>query len=228
MTLVRVLAASCALKYAKMRPKRGTIGVKLRQFGTSKHFTSAMKRRILNHVIVIVSVVIAAGSAAAQQQSLGDVARKARKNKPAEPTTNVITNETLGSQIPSRAAADDDSKADAKKDDGDKDKDKKDEKKLSAEDQAKLDKEWQGKVDAAKNDIALAERELDVMQRENKLRAATYYADAGNRLRDEKKYAEEDRKYQADIAAKQKAIDDAKTKLEQTKDEARKAGANVS
>ena len=184
-----------------------------------------MKRSTIYSAIVIVSVVIIFTAAAAAQQPLGDIARQARKSKPAEPTTKVITNESLGSQMPSRAEEDASKPSDDdKKDD---DKDKKDEKKLSAEDQAKLDKEWQGKIDAQKNEISLAERELDVMQRENKLRAASYYGDAGNRLRDEKKFAEDDRKYQSDVAAKQKAIDDAKTKLEQTKEEARKAGANV-
>ena len=74
----------------------------------------------------------------------------------------------------------------------------------------------------------MSERELDVMQRENKLRTADYYGDAGTRLRDAKKFTDDDRKYQDDIAAKQKALDDAKTKLDQTREEARKAGANVS
>src|SRR5690242_14341899 len=35
-------------------------------------------------------------TAAAAQQSLGEAARQARKNKPAEPTTKVITNDDLG------------------------------------------------------------------------------------------------------------------------------------
>jgi hypothetical protein len=186
-----------------------------------------MKRSIISKTIVIVGSVIILTAAAAAQQSLGDVARKARKSKPSEPTTKVITNETLPVAPPSAVQHDDSKDADEAKKDDDKDKDKKDEKKLSAEDQAKLDKDWQGKVDAQKNEISLAERELDVMQRENKLRASSYYGDAGTRLRDEKKYAEDDRKSQSDVEAKQKSIDDAKTKLEQTKDEARKAGANV-
>ena len=178
-------------------------------------------------------LILIIGSSAVGQQSLGDVARKARKNKPAEPTTNVITNDTLG--VPTKPVDDSastgtasdsekpvaDSKADAK------DKNKPAEKK-SGDDQAKIDKEWGDKISAQKDSIALLERELDVLQRENKLRAATFYADAGNRLRDEKKYADDDRKYRDQIDAKQKAIDDAKSKLDQMRDDARKAGASPS
>lgn len=186
-----------------------------------------MKRSLTYSWLAAVSLAIAlAGTASAQ--SLGDVAREARKNKPTEPTTKVITNETLGSEVPSRASEDDSNAADDTQKEDDKDKEKKEDKKLSAEEQANLDKEWQAKIDAQKNEISMSERELNVMERENKLRTADYYADAATRLRDEKKFADDDRKYQDDRAAKQKAIDDAKSKLDQTREEARKAGANVS
>lgn len=189
-----------------------------------------MKRSLTIYWLAVFSLAIMLAATAVGQQSLGDVARQTRKNKPTKPTTKVVTNESLGSEVPSRAAEDDSKDADdSKKEDGqDKDKEKKDDKKLSAEEQAKLDKDWQAKIDAQNNEISMSERELSVMQRENKLRAADYYADAGTRLRDEKKFADDDRKYQDDVAAKQKAIDDAKTKLEQMREEARKAGANVS
>ncbi|HWC16029.1 MAG TPA: hypothetical protein VG498_03415, partial [Terriglobales bacterium] len=59
-------------------------------------------------------------------------------------------------------------------------------------------------------------------------RASNYYGDAGTRLRNESKYVEDDRKSREAIAAKQKQLDDAKTKLEQMKDDARKAGASPS
>ena len=179
-------------------------------------------------------LILIIASSAVGQQSLGDVARKARKNKPAEPTTNVITNDTLG--VPTKpvddsasagTASDSEKPGDSKADDKDKNKDKAAEKK-SGDDQAKIDKEWGDKISAQKDSIALLERELDVLQRENKLRAATFYADAGNRLRDEKKYADDDRKYRDQIDAKQKAIDDAKSKLDQMRDDARKAGASPS
>jgi hypothetical protein len=188
-----------------------------------------MKLSILRCVLISSLGVSLLGSAVAQ--SLGEAARKVRKNKPTEPTTKVITNDDLkssgGLALPDTGpapASDQEAKPDAEKD-KDKDKDKA-KASLSPDDQAKLDKEWQEKISAKQDQIALLERELDVLQRENKLRATNYYADAGTRLRDEKKYAEDDRKYQGDIATKQKAIDDAKAELDQMREQARKAGAN--
>jgi len=187
-----------------------------------------MKHNFLSQSILILglSVILPAAGFAQQQQSLGDAARQARKNKQAEPAKKVITNDDLA---PGKSAPDNSASTPMAAPAADASKAKSDnESKLSGDDQAKLDKEWQDKISAQKDQLALLERELDVLQRENKIRAATFYADAGNRLRDEKKYAEEDRKYRDDIAAKQKAIDDAKTVLEQMKDDARKAGASPS
>lgn len=62
------------------------------------------------------------------------------------------------------------------------------------------------------------------MQREYRLRAAAYYADAGNSLRDPKQWAEEDRKYQDDLKTKQDTLADAKQKLSDLQDQGRKAG----
>ena len=194
-----------------------------------KHFMSRFSAIIGLGLLLIIT-----GSAVGQQPapSLADAARKAKKNKPAEPTTKVITNDDLGvvPRLPEKPAEDSATTSDADKtastDAKDKDKDKASKK--SGDDQAAIDKEWQDKISAQKDSIALLERELDVLKRENQIRAATFYADAGNRLRDEKKYAEDDRKYHDQVDAKQKAIDDAKSKLEQMKDDARKAGASPS
>ena len=68
------------------------------------------------------------------------------------------------------------------------------------------------------------QRELDVLVRENKIRAAVYYSDAGARLRDEAKFASDDRKYAADIEAKQKAITNAQANLDKIREEARRTG----
>jgi hypothetical protein len=47
-------------------------------------------------------------------------------------------------------------------------------------------------------------------------------------LRDEGKFAADDRKYAADIAAKQKAIADGQANLDKIREEARRAGVPVS
>ena len=157
-----------------------------------------------------------------QQPTLADIARAARREKPATPS-KVYTNDNLpkdaiisvtGTPAPAPAA---DATADAKPADA----------KAAAPssaDSKKAEDDWRNQIAKQQAEITQLERELDVLVRENKLRAATFYADAGNRLRDEKKYAEDDRKYQADIADKQKALDDARKKLDDLKEAARKAG----
>lgn len=85
-------------------------------------------------------------------------------------------------------------------------------------------KQWQDKIDAQKQQIDLLSRELDVTQREYQLRAAAMYADAGNRLRNQADWDKQDAQYKQQIADKQKTLDDAKEKLAELQEEARKAG----
>jgi len=85
-------------------------------------------------------------------------------------------------------------------------------------------KSWQDKLTKQKDQISLASRELDVTQREYQLRAAAMYADVGNRLRNSTQWDKEETNYKQQIAEKQKALDDAKQKLEDLKEEAHKAG----
>jgi len=96
----------------------------------------------------------------------------------------------------------------------------------AADAQDKLDKSWKQKFAAQKNSIAALEKELADLQRDVQSRASNFYGDAGTRLRNGAKYAEDDRKSRDTIAAKQKQLDEAKARLEQMKEEARKAGAS--
>jgi hypothetical protein len=66
------------------------------------------------------------------------------------------------------------------------------------------------------------------MQREQKLRAAAYYGDAGTMLRDSAKYTEESKKQQDEIDAKKQALDAAQQKLADLEEQARKAGMHES
>jgi hypothetical protein len=86
-------------------------------------------------------------------------------------------------------------------------------------------KEWADKIAAQKDQVDLLSRELDVTQREYQLRAAAMYADVGNRLRNSAAWDKEDTQYKQQIADKQKAIEDAKQKLDELQESARKAGA---
>ena len=85
-------------------------------------------------------------------------------------------------------------------------------------------KQWGDRIKAQQDTIDLLTRELDVLQREYQIRAAAMYSDVGNRLRNSGDWDKQDAQYKQQIADKQKAVDDAKQKLEDLREEARKAG----
>jgi hypothetical protein len=70
-------------------------------------------------------------------------------------------------------------------------------------DAQKATDDWKKKIADQKSAIDLLSRELDVMQREYRLRAAAFYADAGNRLRSQGAWDKEDAQYKKDLAQKQ-------------------------
>lgn len=86
-------------------------------------------------------------------------------------------------------------------------------------------KQWADKIAEQQKEIDLLTRELDVLQREYQIRAAAMYGDVGSRLRNSVEWDKQDAQYKQQVADKQKAIDDAKQKLEDLQEQARKAGA---
>lgn len=84
--------------------------------------------------------------------------------------------------------------------------------------------QWQQKISIQQGQIDQAAHELDLDQREYRLRAASFYADAGERMRNQAGWDKEDADYKQKLAEKQKALDDAKAKLSDMQEEARKAG----
>jgi hypothetical protein len=85
-------------------------------------------------------------------------------------------------------------------------------------------KDWQHKIHEQQNQVDLLNRELDVANREYRLRSAAFYADAGNRLRNAVAWDKEDAQYKDQIAETQKRLDEAKKQLEGMQEEARRAG----
>lgn len=83
---------------------------------------------------------------------------------------------------------------------------------------------WQEKINIQQSQVDQIAHELDLDQREYRLRAAAFYGDAGERLRNQTEWDKEDADYKAKIADKQKALDDAKQKLSDLQEEARKSG----
>ena len=172
---------------------------------------------------------------ASSNQSLADYARTVRKDKkpaipkvfdndnlPTQDKLSVVGNATEASAAtPAGDSSSSQNPADPNKPAAIKPGD-------SAEDRKKIFDEWKGKIDEQKDDISLIARELDVLQREYRLRAAAFYSDAGNRLRDSKDWETQDMQYKQQIADKQKSVDDARQKLEDLQEEARKAGVPTS
>ncbi|HLB86915.1 MAG TPA: hypothetical protein VJK29_04610 [Terriglobales bacterium] len=183
--------------------------------------------------------------AGAQSQSLGDYARAARKDKDKDkkqPVAKQFDNDNLpktdklsivGNALPQSTEEakesvpqdGDHGKAAAQTEKGAQtDKSAETAPKDATAEREKTYKEWQQKIADQRKQIDLLSRELDVMQREYRLRAAAFYADAGNRLRNQADWDKEDAAYKQKIAEKQKAVDAAKQHLDDLQEQARKAG----
>jgi len=178
-------------------------------------------------LFVLVIAFLAVNAAA---QSVADAALANRAQKKPNPSAQVIDNDVIPSIIsksPETTVATNNAPATTSesaspsatgKDDA-KDADKK------TDAQGKADPEaWKKKIADQKKEITQLQRELDVVEREARLRAAAYYADAGVQLRDQAKFAEDSRKEQTEIDTKKQSLADAKQKLEQLQEDARKAG----
>jgi hypothetical protein len=87
---------------------------------------------------------------------------------------------------------------------------------VHAADRQKAPDEWQKKLDKQKEKIDALNHELDLDQREYKLRAAAIYGDAGARLRNATEWDKEDTQYKSSIDGKQKALDAARQELRRT------------
>jgi hypothetical protein len=84
--------------------------------------------------------------------------------------------------------------------------------------------QWQQRINSQQSEVDLLQRELDVDQKEYRIRAAAFYADAGDRLRNQAAWDKEDTDYKQKIADKQKALDEAKQKVTDMQEDARKSG----
>jgi len=185
--------------------------------------------------------------ARAQSEPLGDYARAVRKEKKQEklesgkrfdndnlPKTDklsVVGNATqepasLSSDADAQAAQDNAQPQKAQTDEKGNDSAKKAGSKPGepAKDRQKMYDDWKKKISTQQEQVQLLEREMDVMQREYRLRAAAFYADAGNRLRNAGSWDKEDAQYKQQLAEKQKSVNTAKEELQDMKERARKAG----
>jgi hypothetical protein len=188
-----------------------------------------MKRTVWTTIGVL--LLFAAGTAFAQ--SLGEVARSVRKGKTHQTAANhqydndnLPQNDHLSVVGPAPVANANgstqtgDASAPSAPAQGNTDADKK----AAAEERQKAADEWKNKVDGQKQKIESLSHELDLTQREYRLRAVAMYSDAGNRLRNSAQWDKEDADFKKQLIDKQKAVDDAKQQLDNLQEQARKAG----
>jgi hypothetical protein len=189
--------------------------------------------------------------AGAQSEPLGDYARAVRKEKKQEklesgkrfdndnlPRTDKLS--IVGNATQEPASQSSEADAQAAQDNAQSQKAQSDQKaddsaKLTeskpgepAKDRQKMYDTWKKKISAQQEQVNLLTREMDVMQREYRLRAAAFYADAGNRLRNAGSWDKEDAQYKQQLADKQKTLDTAKEELQDLRERARKAGVPAS
>ncbi len=206
-----------------------------------------MKRIAYFPLAVIVLLGAFLALAAAQSDSLADSARAARKDKketskkfdndnlpktdklsvvgkpePPEKSAEQASQSKSESEAKAEAKSEDKSEAQPEAESGDSHEKPADSDK--AKDGQSKNQQWKDKITEQNHQVDLLTRELDVMQREYQLRAAAFYADAGNRLRNQGAWDKEDAQYKKQLDAKQKELATAKQDLEDLKEQARKAG----
>lgn len=202
-----------------------------------------MSRTVKVVLGIIVALPLVTGAYA---QSLGDAARQNSKTQKPK-ASKVYTNEEIPSVVEPAQTKDAESSGEAKSEANSKPSEAKkgdeaksadvdaessegsDEEKDAAGSDTKKDAaaEWKKKVSVQKEKVASIDRELQLTDREYKLRAAVFYSDAGARLRDDKKWADEERKYKDSMSRLQQDLTAAKEALDDVREDARKAGYRV-
>ncbi|ABF40591.1 hypothetical protein Acid345_1589 [Candidatus Koribacter versatilis Ellin345] len=195
-----------------------------------------MKKLVPLALLALATSVCVSAQQQTQSQSLGDVARQQKSTDKAHkvwtnddfpdrpPTADTATSSDAAATDATAATADTGKDAAAGKDAKADSKDAK--KPDTVDEQKKIDEEWKGKLDAQKQRIADLQREYDLNERELKLAQTTYYADAGNKLRDQKDFLDKDKASREKLDTLKQQISDEQTKLTDMQDKAHKAGAN--
>ena len=165
--------------------------------------------------LMAIVTLLLLGMSGAAAQSLGDYARAVRKDKAETSSTtrhydndNLPTTESLSVVGPAPEA---DANAGQKAATVDSS--------AAAADRQKMAKEWNEKIAQQKEKIVSLNHDLDLYQRELRLREAAVYSDSSTGA-----LAIREAQYRTDIDAKQKAIDDARQQLDEMREQARKAG----
>jgi hypothetical protein len=157
-----------------------------------------------------------AAVAAAQSQSLGDYAREMRKNKKPSPNVKVYDNDNLPSNATISVLGEASNPKDGEKE----------EKQTATGDEARKKQQQQmaGAVTEQRKKIAGLQHEIDLLNREDRIRTAEYYSDPGVQLRNPQAWTQQENQMHSEISAKTQELDVARAKLGQLQEAARKAG----
>jgi len=183
--------------------------------------------------LMTIGTLLLLGVSGAAAQSLGDYAREARKNK-TETTSathhydndNLPTGQALSVVGPPAASDDKTAPAPDPANAAPAVKAPAVDPAAAAAEHQKASDELKGKIDKQKEKIDWLNHDLDLEQREYRLRAAAMYGDAGNRLRNSAQWEKDEAQYKSDFQTKQKALDAARQELDQLQEQARKAGVD--
>jgi hypothetical protein len=187
----------------------------------------------MRRLLVLLSACAALACVAVAQTddvSLGDVARKVRSEKKTS-AGKVYDNDNLPTNAPITVLG---VVSESSEQDKNADKDSSAAKKGAAKKAGEAKqasakpKRFEEKLTDEQQQLDFLKRELSVLEGEQRLQAAGFYSDAGNRLRDPKAYEQQARQYQESIATKQKEIETKQQELETLKDFGRKNGVPTS
>ncbi len=171
----------------------------------------------MKRALVVGAIVMAlAGIAAAQSQSLGDYAREVRKNKKSNPNVKVYDNDNLPGSGTISILGEASNPKEAEKE----------EKQAAASDEERKKQQQQiaGAVAEQRKKIAGLQHEIDLLNREGRIRTAEYYSDPGVQLRNPQAWTQQEGQMRSDMAAKTQELQAARDKLSQMQEAARKAG----
>lgn len=181
-------------------------------------------------VCMAMGVLLLVGVSMASAQSLGEVARSTRKGKTQQrPANRHFDNDNLPkgdhvSVVGPAPAVNANGENQAGEANGQQMAPNADPKAAAEERQQAAD-DWKKRIDEQKKKAESLSHELELTQREYRLRAVAMYSDAGNRLRNAAMWDKEDADFKKQIDGQQKAVNAAKQELEDLKEQARKAGA---
>ncbi len=190
----------------------------------------------------VIVLVLSLGACTLLAQSLGDVARETR-NAPRPRAKKVVTNDEIPSvdTMSTASGAKDsaegsDSKTNPKganKADGEKAakgagaESAASDPAKNAEEQKKLEADWNAKFSQEQEKISLLEREFKVSEQEARQKEIAHMADVNGRVNNQEQYAQAEKLDQEDLAQKQEKLNAERQKLESMQEDARHAGVKL-